>query len=678
MKVLLAVAMLASYQVSQAQDPTLTTSNGEVKFTASDVEFDVPSGSFKISDLVSQMSSNTDTGVALASTIQSSVQSVSGTIAESELRTSELLQTQTRAITASLDDLNQSMVDLQNDIATDVQARLNEMSNSVSRKAELVGFASALPGSSCLDIKESNPHFILRDGEYYVQYAGDNSPRQVNCTGMQTDSPVNLGGDGSTAATAAHSCSAILYIYNRPAGQYWINPVSPALTDCTRQAPDSAVLTFAYPPRQAEGIANTYGYIKNATVPAGSVSWLNVDCRLPNGQYGAASGCFAPGDLVMVHQSQLYDNVNNAGTYEWNAVEAVVGRLVKLKFPTSALFRSNRVSPRQSRVAQLIKSITGSTVAVEDGKALAPAPWDGKTGGFVVVYGGTISVSGTIEASCTGFRGGAMQGGSGGCQSHRSAGYQGESWTGTGVKDNVGAGFSCCRGAVNPSQVPYRGRGRANGGGGGGGSGACHGGGGAGGSYGTYSSTRCRRGCATRGSPGDGSPECGRAGSWAQRGQAYGNVANLTRIYHGSGGGAGNSYSPHNSQTNKGGVGGGVVLLHALDHVEIEGIIKSNGCDGYPVRGTGLYTWWTRSNSQDGSGGSGSGGAVLIKNVNPDGVARIGTNKIQVNGGVCGAKTGWNAYGGWHQMGGPGGFGRAHVSAAEIVGTAPQLTRSGV
>ena len=50
------------------------------------------------------------------------------------------------------------------------------------------------------------------------------------------------------------------------------------------------------------------------------------------------------------------------------------------------------------------------------------------------------------------------------------------------------------------------------------------------------------------------------AGNWAQHGSTYGG-GNTRRLTFGSGGGAGNSYSPSANEDNRGGPGGGTILL---------------------------------------------------------------------------------------------------------------------
>lgn len=159
--------------------------------------------------------------------------------------------------------------------------------------------------------------------------------------------------------------------------------------------------------------------------------------------------------------------------------------------------------------------------------------------------------------------------------------------------DSVTAGCSCCGGPFNQA-TGYRGRGLSNEGSSGGGAGACHGGGGAvGGHFDWDGVTKCSNSCGHPGQPGDGSPECSRAGSWSQRGGTYGDAAvKQGRLTFGSGGGGGNAHSPTERENNAGGQGGGIILLDGGEEVKVNSKVEADGCQGWPIEGTWLYNSW--------------------------------------------------------------------------------------
>jgi hypothetical protein len=60
---------------------------------------------------------------------------------------------------------------------------------------------------------------------------------------------------------------------------------------------------------------------------------------------------------------------------------------------------------------------------VPAGVTVNAAPWDGSTGGIIAIYGQSVTVEGTVDASCVGFRGGLRNPNDGcGCRSNPSAG----------------------------------------------------------------------------------------------------------------------------------------------------------------------------------------------------------------------------------------------------------------
>lgn len=120
------------------------------------------------------------------------------------------------------------------------------------------------------------------------------------------------------------------------------------------------------------------------------------------------------------------------------------------------------------------------------------------------------------------------------------------------------------------------------------------------------------------------------------------------------------------AENNAGGTGGGAILIRGGSGGvnTASGTVRSNGCMGLPVTGTSQYNWWISQNSQDGSGGGGSGGSIKIEAVGP---VNFGSSRLEVNGGGCGARTGWGPSP--HQAGGHGSYGRIHVRAPSTTGS---------
>eukprot|EP00912_Choanoflagellata_sp_UC4_P001878 UC4_evm1s1208 len=166
---------------------------------------------------------------------------------------------------------------------------------------------------------------------------------------------------------------------------------------------------------------------------------------------------------------------------------------------------------------------------------------------------------------------------------------------------------------------------------------------------------------------GDGSPENTRSGFWALKGNPYGSADLLVtfesdaNILSCSAGGAGNGYSPSPSERNDGGNGGGAIFLEATE-VIVTGNINARGQQGRPRPDESMYNTWRTTNTQDGSGGAGAGGGVLIIATSSQG-GSIRANAIDVRGGTCGANTGWNGEAG--QRGGAGAYGRVSFVIAQ-------------
>ncbi len=221
---------------------------------------------------------------------------------------------------------------------------------------------------------------------------------------------------------------------------------------------------------------------------------------------------------------------------------------------------------------------------ITNGATLTVQPWNGTTGGVIVVKARgrvVVAAGAAIDVSGAGYRGGA--GGFGA----QSRGYQGESFAGTPAKLSV-----------------------ANYGGGAGGSGQWrnpnyavgHGGGG---------------GFGTAGADGSGYPNHDGIPGPMPGGIPYGDEA-LTILFMGSGGGGGGGCCV--SEAGRGGTGGngaGAVSLTART-IQIYGAIRANG-------GAGTYG----SRDDVGWGGGGSGGGILLRCIQGE----LGSNTVVAVGG---------------------------------------------
>lgn len=75
---------------------------------------------------------------------------------------------------------------------------------------------------------------------------------------------------------------------------------------------------------------------------------------------------------------------------------------------------------------------------------------------------------------------------------------------------------------------------------------------------------------------------------------------------------------------------------------------------------------WKSVNTQDGSGGGGAGGAILLYGKS----VQIGTNALQARGGICGSQDGGHPR---EQVGGPGANGRVVAVTEKLAGNSPLL-----
>ncbi len=302
---------------------------------------------------------------------------------------------------------------------------------------------------------------------------------------------------------------------------------------------------------------------------------------------------FQTGDEVLV----IAMRGTGAGRHEFQRIASVKLTSIELTSPLV-----NHYDPAERAFLQRVPNFTD--VTVEAGGRLTASPWNGSTGGIVVLRAdGVVSVGkgGSIGADALGFRGGAGE-----KTATHADGCQGESYLGSGVQGN---------------RSP-------NGGGGGAGVYAARtrggfvdwGCGGGGGSYASY-----------------GSNGFGMEG-YGVRGEPYGND-DPSRLLPGSGGGSGaaDDDGDGSSTAGHGGAGGGIVLIAARS-LELLGSLSARGADGHQgVNAPG--------EGASGGGGGGSGGFVLLALETPPSRSRL-----------AGAVQGGNGGAGWCR-GGNGGDG---------------------
>jgi hypothetical protein len=326
-----------------------------------------------------------------------------------------------------------------------------------------------------------------------------------------------------------------------------------------------------------------------------------------------ATDTFAPGDLVLLHQSQRA--VGSVGHYEYRRVTAVAGGTLTLDAPLTNDYVTDATSH-----AQMVFVHEYRDVLIVPGATLTAPAWDGNHGGILVFEAtGTVTVDGLIDMSARGFRGRVHA-----CIYRCGRGYQGE-----GHLDLGGVHIA------------------ANGSGGGGGGAGQDGAAGGGGGYGTAGAAggpgfvcgSCREAC----------PIPGGAGGSAAGSDDLGSVL----LFGGAGGEGGADEDGGNP--GRGGNGGGIVLIRAsgfsvLGGIRSDGEVGAGGCTGC-CGGVGCGM---------GGGGGGAGGAIRLVAL---GTADLGSGLVRALGGGGGAST---CNGG---PGGSGGVGRIGVRAATTIGT---------
>ncbi|MBI4835433.1 MAG: hypothetical protein HY811_11540 [Planctomycetes bacterium] len=307
-----------------------------------------------------------------------------------------------------------------------------------------------------------------------------------------------------------------------------------------------------------------------------------------------------------------------------------------------------------------------SNLWYSSGNMLVASAWNGTTGGVIVFRAtGTVTVNGAIKA--TGYaKGNGVDGGSnaGGGETYNGVGGNGgnnAATAGTSGQGGGGGGGNNDNWSVANGAAGNSGGGGAGGGGsysdttggsaagGGGGGYATVGGGGQGGNNGIS-------GAGVNGGAG-GNGQAGTANAGGGGGGGTYGVADLSRLYFGSGGGGGGGIGFFNGGDGgsdagaNGGSGGGIIfvaansiIINASGNISASGNNGNNSYDGGDFDGFG------------GGGGGGAGGSIKLCADNMS----LGNNLVLATGG-----TGGNC----NYDGGAGGNGRIRLEGTSITAT---------
>jgi gliding motility-associated-like protein len=260
-------------------------------------------------------------------------------------------------------------------------------------------------------------------------------------------------------------------------------------------------------------------------------------------------------------------SINSAGAYEYVTIDSIGGSTLYLKYKTLRKYNA-------SAGLQLVTVPQYSNVFIFG--VLKPAAWDGSKGGVLIFEAsGKVTLAADIDASSTGFLGGAKSTAAYSCG---KADYY--------YNNSSGDGANKGEGIVVTHTGWTRGRGPAANGGGGGNS--VDAGGGGGGNYNAG------------GIGGKQLKFCtGSATNWGLGGIALKTYYDSGRLFLGGGGGCGHNYY---TSTLPGVAGGGIIMIKSTSMSGEGFTIKSNGSDQ-----SGTPTMFG-----DAAGGGGAAGSVLL------------------------------------------------------------------
>ncbi len=271
----------------------------------------------------------------------------------------------------------------------------------------------------------------------------------------------------------------------------------------------------------------------------------------------ANSNYFSIGDEILIIQLQNGSGVGKAGNYEFNIVKNISGNNLTLETPLSHTYGAGPYNTIGATATQIVRVPNYRRLTITSTGSIIAPPWNGSTGGIVVLKAlEYINMSGYINVSQRGFRGGSCNG----C-GNNDWGQQGEGYLGLGTNSLTNNG---------------------NGGGGGYGPTGYEGEPGGGGGYGTAG--------------GDG------IGSFTTEGGKEVGNAPLTKLYFGGGAGGGGDndlYTPYPQYVD----GAGIAIVFAKEIINAK--IEANGEDA--IKSTNIYGGVT---------GGGAGGTIWLSGIN--------------------------------------------------------------
>lgn len=412
----------------------------------------------------------------------------------------------------------------------------------------------------------------------------------------------------------------------------------------------------------------------------------------------------AAGDLVLIIQMQgatidtgatasygafTTNDLGSAGRYEFVGVDGVASGVITL-----ACGLKNGYS-RAGRT-QVVRVPQYTTLTINNGASITAPAWNGTTGGIVAVHAqNTLNLSGSINVTAKGFRGGSVTGDN----DSQAAGSDVTTYRSATAADGGEKGESIAGYQASYTNGRY-GRGAPANGGGGGNSHNAGGGGGANAAAGASWTGQGVMTSCTAGTPGawaldpgyvsntcSNSEGGGRGGySYSANNQnplsvAPGTCAGGTswggdcrrqvggmggrpvptdpasRLFVGGGGGAGDG---NNDCAGNGGNGGGLVFIIAGQVTGTGSILAAggDGADAVFANGDTL--------GGDSPGGGGGGGTVVVN------ASTLSAITINVNGGAGGDHVGSS---GANEVEGPGGGGGGGYVA--VTGGTPTISASG-
>jgi len=366
---------------------------------------------------------------------------------------------------------------------------------------------------------------------------------------------------------------------------------------------------------------NTYNSISGRTCSDGgdavNYSITALTPRTATLTTAPSTGCLIVGDeVLLINLKGNATSTINVGNYETLRVESISDNVIRFTTAKTKFYGDNSTddsnigtdSGNQNVMLQRVPNY--NSLVVNAGISFFPSDFDGLKNGVMFFRSKITSINGSITAKGSGYRGTTYAG-------DDLQQYQGSSTTGTGIQ------------SINF---------KAEGGGGGA---QYHCAGGGGGGYATAGTDGIRAGTACQ-SPGAGGPSY----------PTYGNPS-LSKLYLGSGGGAGatgynGSWAPDGGG---GGSGGGIVYI-ASDSLVVSGYLRADGNNGTSIADVG------GTDISPGGGGGGAGGSLKIEAQN----INLGSSLTLANGGT-GGTTGYSNYGssyadlGGYSTGGNGGNG---------------------